>query len=75
MKFCEKCGQELLDEAILCPGCGCAVKTVETAAPVTEPAKTKKRGIKALWVVLSVVALVLGVIAAILFPIKEESDD
>ena len=22
MKFCQKCGKELLDEAVICPGCG-----------------------------------------------------
>ena len=25
MKFCSKCGNELIDEAVVCPGCGCAV--------------------------------------------------
>ena len=25
MKFCEKCGKELVDEAVFCPCCGCAV--------------------------------------------------
>ncbi|MBQ6996752.1 MAG: zinc-ribbon domain-containing protein [Oscillospiraceae bacterium] len=25
MKFCSKCGKELMDEAVFCPGCGCAV--------------------------------------------------
>ena len=24
MKFCSKCGKELMDEAVVCPGCGCA---------------------------------------------------
>lgn len=24
MKYCSKCGKELLDEAVVCPGCGCA---------------------------------------------------
>lgn len=32
MKFCEKCGKELLDDAVVCMGCGCAVGTTE--APV-----------------------------------------
>ncbi len=31
MKFCSKCGKELVDEAIVCPNCGCAV--VETSVP------------------------------------------
>ena len=25
MKFCSKCGKEILDEAVVCPHCGCAV--------------------------------------------------
>lgn len=25
MKYCSKCGKELLDEAVICTGCGCAV--------------------------------------------------
>ena len=29
MKYCSKCGKELLDEAIVCTGCGCAVVTPE----------------------------------------------
>ena len=27
MKYCTKCGRELLDEAVICPGCGCAVES------------------------------------------------
>lgn len=23
MKYCSKCGKELMDEALICPGCGC----------------------------------------------------
>ena len=25
MKYCSKCGKEMIDEAIVCPNCGCAV--------------------------------------------------
>ncbi|MBE6732551.1 MAG: zinc ribbon domain-containing protein [Ruminococcaceae bacterium] len=25
MKYCQKCGKELVDEAVICIGCGCAV--------------------------------------------------
>ena len=24
MKYCSKCGKEIMDEAIVCPGCGCS---------------------------------------------------
>lgn len=27
MKFCTKCGKEIMDEAVVCPNCGCAVDT------------------------------------------------
>lgn len=25
MKYCSKCGNELLDEAVICPKCGCSI--------------------------------------------------
>lgn len=38
MKYCSHCGRELLDEAIVCPGCGCAVeKKEEPKQPETQP--------------------------------------
>lgn len=27
MKYCQKCGKELFDEAVVCPECGCLVET------------------------------------------------
>ena len=35
MKFCSKCGKELVDEAVICPGCGCAVGEVPGVANPT----------------------------------------
>ena len=29
MKYCDKCGNELNDEAVVCPKCGCAAKPSE----------------------------------------------
>lgn len=26
MKYCSKCGKQLMDEAVICPGCGCTVE-------------------------------------------------
>ncbi len=31
MKFCSKCGKEIVDEAIVCTNCGCAV--ADSSAP------------------------------------------
>lgn len=30
MKFCQKCGQEIVEEAVICPHCGCAVSGVKS---------------------------------------------
>lgn len=42
MKYCGKCGKEILDEAVVCPACGCAVKKsepmpVKASTSVTAP--------------------------------------
>ena len=26
MKYCTHCGKELMDEAVICPGCGCSAQ-------------------------------------------------
>ena len=31
MKYCSKCGKEIMDEAVVCPNCGCAQETVKNA--------------------------------------------
>lgn len=28
MKYCSKCGKEIMDEALICPGCGCAQENI-----------------------------------------------
>ncbi len=55
MKFCQKCGRELLDEAVICPGCGCAVKDNSTEAAVGAAAEPKK----------TQVSLILGIIGIV----------
>lgn len=30
MKYCQKCGNELMEEAVICPSCGCAQTKLET---------------------------------------------
>lgn len=38
MKYCTHCGEELLDEAVICVGCGCAV---DGNKPISDYEKTK----------------------------------
>lgn len=39
MKYCEKCGNQLLDEAVMCPKCGCAVAGKQPTKEQNEKAK------------------------------------
>ena len=34
--FCRKCGKEIFDEAVICPGCGCATEV----KPATQESAT-----------------------------------
>lgn len=64
MKFCSKCGKEIMDEAVICPGCGCAIEKEVTPAKVTVPKKAKNAQI---FGILSILLLApLGIPAIIL---------
>ena len=61
MKFCEKCGKEIMDEAVICPGCGCTVQNqTMTTENNTENTAASKRS-----VVLGIIGIVGGILLAI----------
>lgn len=65
MKFCHKCGKEIMDEAVICPNCGCAVKKEAEAPKVVEVPKQAKTA--SLLGILSILLLApLGIPAIIL---------
>lgn len=35
MKYCTHCGSEIVDEAVVCPNCGCSVENPQTAVATT----------------------------------------
>lgn len=43
MKYCSQCGKELVDEAVVCPNCGCAVQ-----APVSQQEDKPSTGLNIL---------------------------
>lgn len=57
MKFCSKCGKEIMDEAVICPGCGCSV-----AQEKKEEKKDVRKGNDGL-AVASKIFLILGCVA------------
>ncbi|MBQ7045910.1 MAG: zinc-ribbon domain-containing protein [Clostridia bacterium] len=62
MKYCQKCGNELLDEAVMCPKCGC---TVEGKQPTKEQKeKSKNQAIGAILIIAAVAIVVVTVLLA-----------
>ena len=59
MKFCEKCGNQLLDEAVMCPKCGCAVASKQPTAEQNKKAKNQLLGV--IFIILGVAILVTTV--------------
>lgn len=54
MKYCEKCGNELVDEAVACTNCGCA--TTETNRVMQEKTSGYKTAIKILMIIGTVIS-------------------
>ena len=62
MKFCTHCGKEIFDEAVSCPGCGCAGEQQKQISKQTYENIIRNAGA---FVAISVVLLVLGVVAGL----------
>lgn len=62
MKFCAKCGKEILDEAVICPGCGCAVAMQASAPKVSYEQAISNSGVM---VAVGSILLALGVFVAL----------
>ena len=62
MKYCSKCGKELLDEAVICMGCGCQV----SGAPVAYKQAGEKVESSALATSAIVLAFLMPLIGLIL---------
>lgn len=69
MKYCSKCGKELMDETVFCPGCGCKAKEENFQNPVVSPANAINEKSNKKKLLLIIPAAVLGVVAILAFMI------
>lgn len=60
MKYCEKCGNQLLDEAVMCPKCGCAVAGKQPTKERNEKAKNQAKG--AIFIIAGIAIIVIFVL-------------
>lgn len=67
MKYCSKCGQQIHDDAIICPYCGCAVSNTPAVndAPST--------GFAVLGFLIPIVGLILYLVNKDTAPLKARS--
>ena len=63
MKFCVKCGNQLFDEAVMCPKCGCATEMQRPSQEEQEVAKTQAKG--AIFILAGIALLVIMIFWAI----------
>ncbi len=65
MKFCTHCGNEIMDEAVICPKCGCAVKKEVVSAPANSPSLLQQLSVKLhtnaiIWIVIGALQILGG---------------
>lgn len=79
MKFCSHCGKEIMDEAVICPHCGCSVSNgnqpfganpTQTQAPVYDAPST---GFWILGFFIPLVGLILYLVNKDRKPLKARS--
>lgn len=65
MKYCSKCGKELVDEAIVCPNCGCAV----TEGALVKEGEQETAGLKTAAKIFMILGCVGNALFAFLIPL------
>lgn len=62
--FCKKCGKEIMDEAVICVHCGCAVSDATNKKIGAQSAEEDKVSVAIIicTVLLPIVGLILGIV-------------
>ena len=63
MKFCQHCGREVMNEAVICPNCGCSVQEPSQAMEVDESVSAG----------LVVLAVLIPLFGLIYWPVKAKT--
>ena len=61
MKFCAKCGNEMMDEAIFCSKCGCEAKNYAVEKPIPQAAVSVSPLKTAAKILMIISTVVLGI--------------
>lgn len=72
MKFCQRCGEEIMDEEVFCPGCGCSVENTDVKK--IEKISTFKRNRKR-WIIVLSALFAFFAIVTVLILVSRGFDD
>ena len=72
MKFCSKCGKEIVDEAVVCPGCGCAVANAPQTAQAPYQGYEQPQVADEVNVGLCILAFFIPLFGIIYWPLKHK---
>ena len=72
MKYCQKCGKELFDEAVICPNCGCAVAA---EAMKMQKAATENGGLASAAMVFAFLMPLVGFVLGLIGSVKYTDED
>lgn len=64
MKFCSKCGKEIAEDALVCPGCGCETENVEGSKTAKDKKRMSKK--KIILTIICLVSLAAVIVAGLL---------
>ena len=65
MKFCEKCGKQLEDDAVICTGCGCPTENWKKEEETTESFQMPVEKKPFPWSLVSLILGIAGVVTCI----------
>lgn len=71
MKYCQKCGAEIYDEAVICPKCGCQQPTAKPV-PANEEGE-KYTGLIILSVLIPLAGLIIFCVNNNTYPVKAKN--
>ncbi|MCM1113893.1 MAG: hypothetical protein NC397_00195 [Clostridium sp.] len=76
--FCSKCGNEINDQAVVCPNCGCSTGNDNQSMPLTDAPMIKNEEKKTLAscalvfaILMPIVGLILGIVGVIKYQTSE----
>ena len=68
MKFCTKCGNQLLDESVICPKCGCSTETeIKTPTPQLKTISPKPFPLFLLFVIIGLASSFFALLQSLIY--------